>query len=145
MLEPLWSRDNSLSPDGVARVEVGRPGFDQAVSWAIGFAETGNLHLLRSLDQLRDEAIDVRVSAALGLDFGHPFMVIDYVGLRLGKRAIVMLDHSIGGKVSVSFAEFGSDPSARLRTVALARPQLLTIEDIDVRQLPTLAPEEQPP
>ncbi|PRQ07694.1 poly-gamma-glutamate biosynthesis protein PgsC/CapC [Enhygromyxa salina] len=147
MLEPLWSRDDSLSPNGHARVPVGRPGYDQAVAWAIGFAETGNLHLLRSLDALRNEAVDVRVSAALGLDFGHPFIIIDYVGLELGKRAVVILDHSFGGKASLSFAEFGSDPSARLRTVALARPQLLVIEDIEVQQLPELAPapDTEPP
>jgi hypothetical protein len=87
----------------------------------------------------------VRVSAALGLDFGHPVIIIDYVGLELGKRAIVVLDHSFGGKARVSFAEFGSDPSARLRTEALARPQLLVIEDIDVQQLPALMPEPTEP
>ncbi|KIG13938.1 hypothetical protein DB30_07433 [Enhygromyxa salina] len=144
MLEPLWSRDDSPSPNGSERIQVGRPGYDQAVAWAIGFAETGNLHLLRSLSALRDEAVDVRVSAALGLDFGHPILIIDYVGLELGKRAVVTLDHSFGGKASLSFAEFGSDPSARLRTVALARPQLLVVEDIEVQQQPTLTPTTEP-
>lgn len=145
MLEPLWARDDALRFDGRAREEVGRPGFDQAVALAIGFAETGNLHLLRSLEDLRDRAVDVRVTAALGLDFGRPFIVIDYVGLELGKRAIVILDHTLRGKASLSFAEFGSDPSARLRAAALARPQLLIIEDIGVQQLPTLAPQESLP
>ena len=108
---------------------------------AVAYAETGNMHVLRSLQAMADEAVDVRIEAAIGHEFGRPIMLIEYIGEAIGKRAMVNLDHDLDGDLPVSWAELGADPTARLRTVALARPQLLIIEDIPVS---TLAPAPDP-
>ncbi|PRP94459.1 hypothetical protein ENSA5_40780 [Enhygromyxa salina] len=135
MLAPLWPPSAAPSLTGGERVVVGKRGLEVAVGWAVGFAETGNLHLLRALRELRDVAVDLRVTAAVGRDFGQPFLIIEYMSGVIGQRAIVSLDHTLDGRVELSYAELGQTPTERLRTEALARPQVMVLVDIPIEGL----------
>jgi hypothetical protein len=139
MLAPLFGRETGLGGDGSPRVELGTAAFDAAVEAAIGYAETGNYHELRTLGDIADTALDVRVKAAIGLDYGQPVLVIEYVGEALGKRALVTLTHGLDGRVT-SHAEV-LDDVLHVRTELLGRPQVLLINNKSIVAAPTPPPE----
>jgi hypothetical protein len=143
MLEPLFGREPELGGDGRPRVEVGRPAFDAAVDAAVGYAETGNYHQLRTLSDIADTAIDVRVRAAIGLEYGQPVLIIEYVGEALGKRALVTIQHGLDGRVTSSAAVL--DDVSHLRMELLGRPQVLLITDKPVTTVASSSDPGAPP
>lgn len=135
LLDPMWSRTSEPTPDGRARIELGRAAFDEAIEAAVGYAETGNYHQLRKLARMNDVAVDLRVQAAIGLDFGLPVLIIEYVGEALGKRALIMLAPGLDGRITSSAAVL--DDVLHLGAELLNRPQVLIITDKPIEGLDT--------
>jgi hypothetical protein len=143
MLEPLFGREPGLGVDGRPRVELGRRAFDTAVEAAVGYAETGNFNELRTLSDIGGTGFDVRIRAAIGLDYGQPVLIIEYVGEALGKRALVTLTHGLDGRTTSSAAVL--DDVLHLRMELLGRPQVLLITDKPVTTLASPPLDSPPP
>lgn len=141
---PMLARNEGRGPDGRRRVAAGLQGFERALGYAVAYAETGNLHALRALRELVDRSYDLRVEAAVGRDSAQPFLLVDYVGEALGRRALVLLDYRLSGVREVSYAVLGFDAVLQLRKELLARPQVLLITDIEVIQPEALVPAPVP-
>ncbi len=142
MLDPLFPREMEPDENGLVRDELGRPAFDAAVKAAVGYAETGNYHELRTLMDIAESAYDVRIQAAIGLDYGQPVLIIEYIGEALGKRALVTLAPGLDGRVSNN-ATWLNDV-LHLRIEMLGRPQVLVITDMPVVQLEPPSPGPEP-
>lgn len=144
MLAVLFGREPGLGVDGRPRVELGTDAFEAAIEAAVGYAETGNYHELRTLADIRDAALDVRVSAAIGMDYGQPVLIIEYIGEALGKRAMVTLSHGLDGRAS-NYAEVLDDP-LNVRMELLGRPQVLIItnKSLELLAAPPLTPGASP-
>ncbi len=140
--QPLHETEVLLAPlfEVPAGHRVGKHGFDRAIELAVEYAETGNLHVLRELQLLRERNVDIRVEAGIGLDWSRPFLLIEWTGDELGARALVSLDHLLGQRVEFSVAEFEDQGVMRLQTVALARPQVLIATDLSTSPTPVKAP-----
>lgn len=142
MLAPLFGREPGLGGDGRPRVELGNEAFEAAVEAAVGYAETGNYHELRTLTDIADTALDVRVNAAIGLDYGQPVLIIEHVGAAIGKRAMVTLTHGLDGRAT-NHAEV-LDDVLHVRMELLGRPQVLLITNKSIVVVPEL-PGDPPP
>lgn len=119
--------------------------YDQAIELASAYAETGNLHVLRQLEQLAaapELGGALRYRAGLGLEWGRPFILIELATRLRGARAIVLLDHRLAGVVEGRVGELGVEPRAWLRWHMLARPQVLELLDLPVS--PALPAPPQP-
>lgn len=114
---------------------VGREGFERAIAVASEFAETGNLHLLRELRSLTEHSVDLRVEAGIGQSWGRPFLLIEWAGEPLGARALVSLDHELGGRIERSASDIQSEVIAALQLAAFGRPQTLILTDIEPREV----------
>jgi hypothetical protein len=136
MLAPLFGRETGLGGDGRPRVALGNDAFEAAVKAAIGYAETGNYHELRTIADIADTALDVRVKAAIGLDYGQPVLIIEYVGEAIGKRALVTLAHGLDGRAT-SHAEV-LDDVLHVRMELLNRPQVLIITNKPIFAMPAM-------
>jgi hypothetical protein len=138
MLAPLFGREPGIGQDGRPRVELGNDAFEAAVKAAIGYAETGNYNELRTIANIADRALDVRVKAAIGLDYGQPVLIIEHVGEAIGKRALVTLAHGLDGRAT-SHAEV-LDDVLHVRMELLGRPQVLIITNKSIFETPKPAP-----
>ncbi len=134
LLAPLRA-SAPLDPEAAVLVEaaeVGEEGFERAVALAVAYAETDNLHQLRELYSLELGAPDLRIDVGVGRSWGQPFLVVELVGDRIGRRAMVLLEHELEGTTHMSWAEIADAPRARLEAEALARVQTLVILGIPV-------------
>jgi hypothetical protein len=128
MLRPIWVDVGTSA--GAPLVEVGLAGFEAALEAALGYARTGNLHELRTLARLHEGAVDLQVRAGVGQEFGQPVLIIEYLGERLGKRALVTLAHGLGSTIVRSADE--KPGAASLRADLIARPQVLILTDKEI-------------
>jgi hypothetical protein len=138
MLAPLFGREPGLGGDGRPRVALGNDAFEAAIEAAVGYAETGNYHELRTLADIADTALDVRVKAAIGLDYGQPVLIIEHVGEAIGKRAMVTLAHGLDGRAT-NYAEV-LDDVLHVRMELLGRPQVLLITNKSIVAMPVPSP-----
>lgn len=109
--------------------------YEQAVELARAYAETGNLHLLRRLEQLAaapELGGALRHHAGLGLEWGRPYIMIELATRLRGARALVLLDHRLAGEIEGRVGELDVEPRAWLRWNMLARPQVLELIDLPV-------------
>ncbi|MFV8754255.1 poly-gamma-glutamate biosynthesis protein PgsC/CapC [Nannocystaceae bacterium ST9] len=109
--------------------------FVQARELAEGYARTGNLHLLRRIEQLAADpglAGALRFRAGLGLEWGRPFVFVEVAGSSDGARALILLDPRLRGRQEGRVGELGMDPAAWLRWRMLARPQVIELLDLPV-------------
>jgi hypothetical protein len=109
--------------------------YEQARELADGYAQTGNLHLLRRIEQLAGDpamAGALRFRAGLGLEWGRPFLIIELATGTRGHRALVLLDHRLLGHAVGRVGELAMDPVAWLRSRMLARPRVIELHDLPV-------------
>ena len=112
-----------------------REGFERAITLAVEFAETGNLHLLRELRGLIDESADLRAEAGIGQDWGRPFLLIEWAGKTSGARALVSLDDELRGRVELSADAIAGDAIAQLQVAAFGRPQVLIVTELELTEV----------
>ncbi|MCA9685108.1 MAG: hypothetical protein KC457_23190, partial [Myxococcales bacterium] len=127
------------TPAKAGQTSGGLESYERALALAIGYAETTNLHQLRALRALDEAASDLRVEAGIGSDWGRPYLLVEYSGEQLGRRALISLEHRLSRIEVFSMIELQTDPDprARLRAAAMSRPQT-----IELRDVPVLAPPE---
>jgi hypothetical protein len=109
--------------------------YEQARELAIRYAQTGNLHLLRRIEQLAaDPALAgaLRFRIGLGLEWGRAFVILEIATDTRGDRALVLLDHRLVGHQVGRVGELGMDPTRWLRWQMLARPQVIELHDLPV-------------
>jgi gamma-polyglutamate biosynthesis protein CapC len=112
--------------------------FERAVSLAVAFAETGNLHAIRGLRELAAAHPQLRVTAGLGQAWGRPYLLVEGIERGSGSRALISLDPQLAGHVVLDHAQLLPNPDAdgraQLRAAALARPQVLSVVGIPLAE-----------
>lgn len=111
---------------------AGVEGYEAAITEAVSFAETDNLHAIAALRARVEAAPDLRLEAGQGQDWGRPFLLIELVEDDAGRRALISLDHRLHGRRRLAWPALAEAGSAGLEAAALARPQVLEIDELPV-------------
>lgn len=132
--EPRRELEALLAPLSIDAhgTRLARRSFERAVELADEFAASGNLHALRELERLAEQAANLRLDAGIGEDWGRAYLLIEWAGEESGARALINLDPRLTDRVELSHASFVGEPLLHLQIAALARPRVLIVDELEL-------------